>query len=116
MGRYQTRLPTVEEERLIRAAAGQAVSGPLGAGGGGGGGSSGPGTLETLTDVSITPADGQLIYRRGADWVALGIPADWATQRYALGIAAGFPSWVPLADATLAIGWGYNWGNNWGGS
>jgi hypothetical protein len=121
MAHPQNRLPDIENERIIvetiRRIKLMAANGELGAGSGNtGNGNSGPGTLETLTDVSITPVDGELIYRSGADWIALDIPADWATQRYALGIAAGFPAWVPTADGVLAIGWGFNWGNNYSGS
>lgn len=120
MGRYQTRLPTIEEERIINAsvdAAKQAAAnGAITVGGGTSPGGSGPGTLESLTDVSITPLDGDLIFRSGADWVKLAIPTDWATTRYVLGIAAGFPAWVAAADGIVAAGWGFNWGNIWGGA
>jgi hypothetical protein len=119
MGNLQTRLPGIEEQRLVDAAVKAmkqaAANGEITVGGGSTPGAD-HGTLETLNDVSIIPLDGQLIFRSGIDWIALPIPADWASQRYVLGIAGGFPAWVPTADGVLAIGWGFNWGNNWGGS
>ena len=117
MAHPRTRLPDAESERIINETLRRAHTSSAAIAGGGGGGSSGPGTLESLTDVSITaPANGDLIYRNGANWVALGIPADWATQRYVLGIVNGFPAWVKAAAGIVAAGWGYNWGNDWGGN
>ena len=120
MGRYQTRLPTIEEQRLIDASVNAtklaAANGEIAVGPSGGSPSSDHGTLETLTDVNIVPVDGQLIFRQAGFWIALPVPADWASTRYVLGILGGFPAWVPTADGVLAIGWGFNWGNNWGGS
>ena len=117
MAHPRTRLPDVESERIINETLRRLHTSSAAIAGGGGGGSSGPGTLESLTDVNIpAPASGDLIYRDGATWVALSIPADWATTRYVLGIVNGLPAWVKAAAGIVAAGWGYNWGNDWGGN
>lgn len=124
MAHPRSRLPDIENERIIeetlrRVRLGLA-NGTLGVSTGGGGnpgGGGGPGTLESLTDVDIlTPADGDIIYRSGSKWIALAIPADWATQRYVLSIADGFPAWTKATGVALDAGWGFDWGNNWGGT
>lgn len=119
MAHPRTRLPDAESERIIEETLRRVRLGATAgtAGGGGAGGSGSMGTLEQLTDVNIgAPANGDLIYRDGTKWVALNIPADWATQRYVLGITNGFPAWVKAAAGIVAAGWGYNWGNDWGGN
>lgn len=118
MAHPRTRLPDVESERIINETLRRVHLGlTAGTAGGAGGGGGGSGTLESLTDVNIAaPATGDLIYRDGDKWVALNIPADWATQRYVLGIANGLPAWVKAAAGIVAAGWGYNWGNDWGGN